>query len=249
MTLDDVIAALALPSESRVDQRVPKKLLLENGAPTAADKRHINEGVEELFWIAALKPNTIGVPEYRDENCDYLEIAVLALTLRPEAKAVRLVELVHRAIPYPVFLIIVQDDRIAIALARKRLAQNEAGRVVLDEAIITTTLEPHRFTADWLLGLALAAQPRTELRALYHGWIALVEAHQAALITGQLVTPTNTAAQDARRQALADHATLHREIAALRARAQKEKQVSRRVELNLQIKRLETRLEEAMTNL
>jgi hypothetical protein len=58
-----------------VNQRVPKKLLLENGAPTAADKRLINEGIEELLWLAALKPTTIGVPEYRDEVREYLEIA------------------------------------------------------------------------------------------------------------------------------------------------------------------------------
>jgi len=54
MTAADVISALALPPESQVDQRVPKKLLVENGAPTAADKRQINDGIEELFWVAAV---------------------------------------------------------------------------------------------------------------------------------------------------------------------------------------------------
>ncbi len=48
MNVAALIAALDLPAGSRVDQRVPKKLLLENGAPTAADKRHINDGIEEL---------------------------------------------------------------------------------------------------------------------------------------------------------------------------------------------------------
>ena len=45
-----------------------EELLLENGAPTAADKRHINDGIEELQWVAALKPTTIGVAEYRDDD-------------------------------------------------------------------------------------------------------------------------------------------------------------------------------------
>ena len=44
-----LIAALDLPASSRVDRRVSRKLLLENGAPTAADKRYINEGIEELL--------------------------------------------------------------------------------------------------------------------------------------------------------------------------------------------------------
>ena len=87
----ELIAALELPASARVDQRVPKKLLTENGAPTAADKRAINDGIEELLWLAALKPNTIGVPDYRDEAREYLEIAVLQLHLRPGSKAARLI--------------------------------------------------------------------------------------------------------------------------------------------------------------
>src|SRR2546422_8289995 len=128
MNAADVITALALPPESRVDRRVPKKLLMENGAPTAADKRQINDGIEELLWVAALKPTTIGVPEYRDASHEVLEIAVLSLALRPEAKAARLVELIHRAIPYPLFLVTAQANTISLSLASKRLAQNEAGR-------------------------------------------------------------------------------------------------------------------------
>ena len=52
----DPIAALALPDDALVDRRVPKTLLIENGAPTAADKRRIREGIEEIQWLAALKP-------------------------------------------------------------------------------------------------------------------------------------------------------------------------------------------------
>ena len=54
MTLQDLIAALELPASCRVDQRVPKKLLVENGAPTAADKRNIAGGIEEIQWVATL---------------------------------------------------------------------------------------------------------------------------------------------------------------------------------------------------
>ncbi len=68
MTIAAVLAALSLPADARVDQRVAKTLLVENGAPTAADKRQINEGIEELIWLAALKPTTIGVPAYRDDS-------------------------------------------------------------------------------------------------------------------------------------------------------------------------------------
>ena len=73
MTTAEFIEALDLPAASRVDRRVPKTLLIEHGAPTPADRRHINERIDELQWVAALKPTTIGVPEYRDEVREYLE--------------------------------------------------------------------------------------------------------------------------------------------------------------------------------
>ena len=80
--LEALISALALPASCRVDQRVPKKMLIENGAPTAADKRLLNDTIAEIQWIAALKPNTVGVPDYRDEEREYLEVAVLSIATR-----------------------------------------------------------------------------------------------------------------------------------------------------------------------
>jgi hypothetical protein len=111
-----LIGALALPASCRVDQRVPKKMLVENGAPTSADKRLINDSIEEIQWLAALKPNTVGVIEYRDDEREYLEVAVLCVTARhaplgdgasatkKPVNITRLAELVHRAVPYPVLL-------------------------------------------------------------------------------------------------------------------------------------------------
>ena len=43
-TAATVLAALGLPTAALVQQRVPKKLLADNGAITAGDKRVINEG-------------------------------------------------------------------------------------------------------------------------------------------------------------------------------------------------------------
>ncbi len=246
-SIEHVIAALGLPSESRVDQRVPKKLLIENGAPTAADKRQITEGIDDLIWVAALKPAGVGVPVYRDSDREILEIAVLSATLRPGAKSDRLIELIHRAIPYPVFLVTAQHRNITLSCARIRFSQNEADRTVLEEPAIVCTLDCDATSGDAAVAelvarLALSLQPRTHLWAFYLGWIAGLEAIQAAQITGRATTSADPEIQEARRRALADRTRIATTIDALRARAEKEKQLNRRVELNLEIKRLETQL-------
>src|SRR3546814_20618562 len=73
---------------------------------------------------------TIGVPAFADEERDYLEIAVIGCAFRAGAKGTRLIELIHRAIPYPVFLITSDEGGLTLSAAHKRKAQNEAGRVV-----------------------------------------------------------------------------------------------------------------------
>ena len=242
MTSDEMFAALDLPASSTVDQRVPKKLLLEHGAPTAADKRLMNEGVEAVLWLAALKPTTIGVPEYRNDVREYLEIAVLRLTLRATAKASRLVELVHRAVPYPLLLLTEQDERPGLSAAHKRWSQGEAGKTVLQGDVVAAEWDVEHEGGSWPAfrnALALGTQPRTTLHALYQGWIDTLLALQAARVTGTFAVAASAEQAGLRRDALQECARLDEEIARLRAAAAKEKQMARRVELNLELKRVE----------
>jgi len=246
MTISELYDHFRLPLSAHVGQRVPKKLLVENGAPTAADKRQINEGIEELLWLAALKPTTIGVTEYRDDVREYLEIAVLSLILRPPAKAGRLVELIHRAVPYPLLLVVEQSDSISLSAAHKRWSQGEAGKTVLDDAVTLCDLVESDTTSSFLDSLSLTLQPRDNLLVLYRGWINCLQAYQAAQITGRFVPSSSAEVALSRHGALVEYNRLVHQMAALRTQAERESQINRRVELNLEIKRLEPELAESI---
>ena len=252
--LHDLIEALSLPDSALVNQRVPKKMLVENGAPTAADKRRINDGIEEIHWLAALKPNTIGVPEYSDDIREYLEIALLAVTLRPEAKAGRLAELIHRAIPYPLFLILVQGDEIILSLNHKRRAQNEADKFVLDGDSIDVIASGNAFLSSdvnkrFLDALSLSSQPRASLLQLYQGWIDTVVALQASRISGTFRQAVTKESANGQREAVQKCGELEARIVSRRKAAAKEKQMGRRVELNLEIQSLVAERELVVANL
>lgn len=260
-----VIAALQFRDSARVDQRVPKKLLLENGAPTASDKRLITDAIEDIQWLAALKPSTIGVPEYRDTQREYLEVAVLAATLRGAIKPAslsRLAELVHRAVPYPVLLLLdekrAEGPTLTLSLAHKRWAQNEAGKIVLDGDLVSASLfhaadgtpgvdakAASYIERDFMQSLAIARQPQASLHALYQGWIECVQALHAARRTGSYQILATSEQVAARRQALADCEQLENAINRLRAQAAKEKQLARQVALNLELKQLKNQLDQA----
>lgn len=248
MTAAAVIAALNLPAVARVDQRVPKKLLLENGAPTAADKRLINESIEAIQWLAVLKPATCGVPEFRNELREYLEIAVLHVTLREPGKDARLIELLHRAVPYPVLLLVERGSSVSVSLAHKRHALKEADKVVLEGGSVAVGLpaEDRSIHTAFLQAMDLARQPRSTLYALYQGWQDTVLALQAALLTGAFTLLDSAERAQQRREALHVSIALQGQIDSLRGAAAKASQMARQVELNLQIRKLESELKQAM---
>ncbi|MCU4119735.1 DUF4391 domain-containing protein [Variovorax sp. N23] len=242
-----IVESLALPASSRVNQRVPKKMLAEYGGATATDRRLLTEGIEEAHWLAAIKPATAAVPAWRDEVREYLEVAVLSVELRAShARATqlqRLTELVHRAVPYPVLLILLTPGAVELSLAHKRAAQNEAGKVVLDGDIVSLALDAGlSHPASLLAALPVDAQPHTHLHALYQGWMDCLIAAQAERVTGSFsvaVTPDQAAI---RRAALLEHQRLELEAARLRALAAKETQIAKRVEQNLALQRLQGEL-------
>lgn len=241
MDVQFLISALDLPAGARVDQRVPKKLLVENGAPTAADKRRINDGIEEVHWLAALKPTTIGVPEFRDAAREYLEIAVLRAVFRADAQTDRLAELMHRAVPYPLLLVTSQGSTLALSLAHKRWSQGETGATVLDSAPVVADLGAElggSSSQAFVSALSMACQPRANLYALYQGWTDTVVALLAAQVTGAFAMAESPEQAAERRSALAEFNRLEQRIGGLRAAAIKERQVSRQVELNLELKRV-----------
>lgn len=251
-----------MPASCRVDQRVPKKMLIDNGAHTAADKRLLNDGIEEILWIAALKPNTVGVPDFRDEEREYLEVAVLSIatrgaksvadeegaasvsgvTVKPVNSA-RLAELVHRAVPYPLLLVLATPQGLYLSLAHKRWAQNEAGKVVLDGEVATIAITRDVSPAHpFIQSLALVRQPQVTLMALYQGWLDCLTALQAAHYSGTFKAAGDPERAAARRAALSECQRLDQEAARLRTLAAKEKQMAKQVELNLALKRLSAEL-------
>ena len=242
MTVADVVAALTLPSAAMVNQRVAKQMLADNAAATAADKRSILDGIDEIQWLAALKPSNIGVPEFRDDTRTYLELAVLSLSVRAGAKTTRLVELVHRAVPYPVLLIIQTEDGLALSLASIRQAHNEANKTVLDGESVFVTIPADGIGYGFLQAMALPRQPRSDLFALYQGWIDTVVALQAAQLTGHFTASVSPEQAAMRRAALRQCYDLTTQIAALRKAAAKEKQLARQVDLNMTLLRLMSEL-------
>ena len=132
-----------------------------------------------------------------------------------------------------------------------RWAQNEAGKVVLDGEPVTVTLSGDLPIPDihhaFLQALAITRQPRANLMMLYQGWMDTLATYQAAHITGRFTQSLTREQAEARHASLLSYKELAQQIASLRAAATKEKQVTRQVALNLEIRQLQVKQQQAST--
>jgi hypothetical protein len=227
---------------------VPKKLLIENGAPTAADKRLIESGIESLIWCAALKPITVGIPEFADEQREYVEITVARLDLRDHAHAGRLIELTHRAIQYPLILVTTHITGVTVSLCHIRWSQAELGKTVLDGELITAALDDildPAILGSFASSLALANQPRSSMLTLYQGWFDSTIALLAAGQTGIYRRSESRDEAEDRMGAVRECRAIYSEMLTLRSAAKKERQMAKQVDMNLKMKQLEAKLKAA----
>jgi hypothetical protein len=158
------------------------------------------------------------------------------------------VQLLHRAVPYPVLLFTTSDAGIAISMAHLRTSQNEARKTVLDGELLAVALpEPSRTPcgqdAAFRMNLALVQQPQSNLYALYQGWVDTIDALEMAHETGSFRLSLTREHAAARHAALHSYRQLKVHLTNLRALAEREKQIARQVALNHEIQAAQSQLQ------
>ena len=238
---------LAIPESCRLGKRVFKSLFLQKAQCGAGDKKVFEQDVDSILWQYTLKPATIPVAVYRDGKREYVEIAVLQANLRQPNRRARVAEIIQRAIPYPLLLVLSCESRAAISLAGKRFNQADTSKIVAEEFYDTGWIAPDSATAvekDFLDNLNFKALPQTNFYALYNGWIERLIAFQCARFSGQYRLGVPGADWQSRQYRMAECQRIEENIAELRRALQAEMQFNRQVEWNMRIKRLEKELAE-----
>ena len=241
---------LGFPEASQLDRRIYKRLVLEHGQLTNADKKTLSEDVSGLTWKYTLKPSTVQVLPYEDDEQEYLEIAVIEAILTNRRKATRIAEMIQRAIPYPLLLLIVEAEEFCVCVARKRFSRSEKGSIIAEDLLCSPWIKEPLTGNDQRFCEAFALQrlSQSDFRALYDDMVRVVLAHTCAKLTGQFAIRPEDSTAD-RRQRLERCHSIKREISSLRVAIHQEAPFAQKIELNTQIKTLEAQLDLTKTDL
>lgn len=113
---------MAIPDNCRLGKRVFKKLFHENAKLGATDKKAFREDIDVITWAYTLKPSTIPIRAYEDDRREYHEVAILQADLKTLNRTSRIAEIIHRAIPYPLLIVLSYKTAGALSLAHKRFS-------------------------------------------------------------------------------------------------------------------------------
>ncbi|MCX6644988.1 MAG: DUF4391 domain-containing protein [bacterium] len=244
--IDVLYKSMAIPNSCHLGKRVFKKLFHENAKLGVTDKKAFSEDIDFITWQYTFKPGTIPIQPYVDDQREYLEVALLQVDLKTLNRTHRIAEIVHRSIPYPIVLVYVFEQSIALSLAQKRFSQAEKGAFVAEEILVTEWIEnsiQSPSQTSFIESLKIADLPHTHFYAFYSAFVDRVIALDCARLTGVYRLEAAAGRQLTRRNRLAECHEIETQIAERITSIKAETQFNRKVDLNLQVKRLKDRLD------
>ena len=257
---EQVWQAMNLPDSCLLNSRIYKKMLLESADLSSNDKKVVTEDVDTLVWRYTLKPETINIPKLQTDEFEYPEIAVIHVTLKSSKRAKRLVEILQRAIPYPLALIISHDNMLWLSLANKRQSRADSQKLMVEAFFDSNWIDgaaPESIEQEFIASLDSKQLDWTNFYTFYQGYVARMLALQAARLTDQfrLEYPQNSdtatsAGQTRNRQTLLQNIRqLEEEVSSLKASLKIETQFNRRLALNMSIKRCQQQIQRLTNDL
>ena len=225
---------LNIPSSCMVGNTIFKKLFYENVDLSTSDKTLFVDDISKITWLYCLKPETINIKPFKDDIRDYPEIEVIEVEVLKDSKLRRIAEIIMRTIPYPMLLIFKLGDKTQLYLAHQRTNQNDSSKNTIEEFISTDWLNSESSLFE---KLNIKQMRFTNFYALYNDIVDTISIYNVSCI--MTIKPVFTGEEA--RLLSSSIETLEQEIAALKAKLRKETQFNRKMEMNIEIKKLETR--------
>jgi hypothetical protein len=224
---------LAIPESCRVGNTVFKKLFYDNGGLSKQDRTLLTDGVEKIRWVYCLKPETINIPVYRDEEHEYLEIELLEVVLTADKGLRRIAEIIMRTIPYPMLLFFRLGNRFQLWTAHLRVNLADERRLTAESFEHTDWLDAD---TDLLDALNIKTMRWSNYYMLYSCVVDAISIWRARQL---MIDKEAELTGDEARRLLVTVEEIDSQIAKLRAELKKEAQFNRKMELNIKAKKLE----------
>ena len=212
------------PTKARFGRKIPKSKLYENASVNTKLKDKFVNQIEKIVWQYKLAPDTLNL----DATDKVPEIQIFNIFLKTKEVDQALLEVIDKAINYPIIFQIHKGNKVKIKAAYKRPSESANNKWVIESY----------FESEWLdKGIAKQPMPQAlDLGKLY-------EQILKSLMPVEVISSKTTQTLDEQVGIINQINSLQKELDKLNSKYKKEKQRNRQFEIHKQIKLTQSQLD------
>ena len=231
---------LNVPKNCIVDNTVFKKAFLENADLLAFDKKIINEHIKKVTWKYCLKPDTINIQPYKSDERDYLEIEIMEVQLNEDSKVKRIAEIIMRAIPYPILLVLVKDNQIQLVTGDMRKNLSDSSKVTVEDFSFTGWIDLNSediFRDNLFAELNISKLSYINFYEMYKDIIAKINLYNMSKIKGAVIFSEDVSGSDIKEYYNKIN-FLEAQILTIKSKIKKSCSIKEKVDFNVEIDKI-----------
>ena len=210
---------LALPQHTEFNKRIPKQKFYRHINSNAAIKSQFAVQIKTIYWRNKIAASTLNI----DASTALTELEVFEINLNTPEISETILQQIDMAIPYYILFLLEYNGQYKAAIAFKEATENK--NIKVNNYYYTNWLDEKNLPLK-MEGLSVDV--------IYENFVRQ--------IAGEYL---NEQGEETLKQSIAiadEKAKLEKQITALKNRIRKEKQFNKKVELNMELKRLKERL-------
>lgn len=241
--IDEFYENMNLPRECRIDSTIFKKVFYENANMNSNDKDIFKNDIDKIILRYSLKEENINVMPYKNDEIDYDEIEIIEVNLVSANKCRKICGIIQKAIPYPLIIVFTIDTKILINTAYKRINKNDEEKNTVEEYVFTSWIDGEDIKENeemFLKSINIKNLSFTNMYKLYCSFVEKINILNASNLTGDFNNLESKYIEQINK--------LHEEINYIddeinkyRNIIKKEVQFNKRMDINMKIKKLETK--------
>ncbi|WP_129597595.1 DUF4391 domain-containing protein [Anaerophilus nitritogenes] len=232
-----------IPKECEVGNTIFKKLFYENSNMSSNDKDIFTNHIDKILWKYSFKEENLNIKAYKTDELDYEEIAVIEVLLNDEKKYKRISEIIQNTIPYPLILIFVKQDKILLNGAYKRVNKVDVSKNTVEDYIYSSWINLSNLKDNeekFLESLNIKECSFINIYKFYCSFVDQINIFNASNITGDFDNLKNKDIEEIN-TLNAEIENLNIKVEKLRGDLKKEQHFNKRLDINIKIKKIESK--------
>jgi len=227
----DIIKWWKFPSATIINRNLPKTQIYPHMKNTA-DKQFLQDSVQSIYMLASLKTDNTHIAVYEDDKELYQEIQFLYVKTKDKGDSTKIYKMLAHLLPYP--LVILADEPDSFTIYTGRFEKLSTGFLKLMNVYPSSVYQDENLE-EVLQQISLIDLPRQNLKTFYDGLRDEIATATAKSQYGEAVGNITGEEKD-------QLDALKKQIEDLRGQIKKERQLNRKINMQMKLKKLKDEL-------